>query len=82
MKRYRRRAQRSGTVTPAAVAAYRAGDRDALRRELCLKPWQPTPLEVDGRCPWPEGSAGAKAWPASVALRAALETELKEQTNG
>jgi hypothetical protein len=82
MKRYRRRAARSDTITPAAVAAYHAGNRDALRRELHLKPWQPSPLDVDGRCPWPKDTAGAKAWPACVVLRAALETELKETTNG
>jgi hypothetical protein len=76
MKRYRRRAARTVRMTPAAVAAFRAGDRAALHDELGLKSWQPSPLDVGGRCPWPAGTAGAKAWPEMVAVRAQLENQL------
>ena len=59
-------------IVPAAVAAYREGDVDALRRALCLPPWQASPLHAAGPCPWPSGSAGALTWPDSVRLREAL----------
>ena len=73
-KRYRRRTARMGNVTPDAVAAFQRGDRTALHRELDLKPWQPSPLDVDGACPWPLGSAGQNTWAGAVALRAELKT--------
>lgn len=60
-------------VTDAAVAAYKAGDDLTLCRELRLPPWQISPLQVDGDCPWPAGTGGAMTWPDSVALRDELE---------
>jgi hypothetical protein len=73
-KRYRRRTARTGNITPDAVAAFQGGDRTGLHRELGLKPWQPSPLDVNGACPWPPGSAGQDTWDEAIALRAELET--------
>lgn len=65
---------RDHRVTPAALAAFAAGDSLALHRALGLKPWQPSPLETDeDDCPWPDGSAWAVAWPLVRGLRVELE---------
>jgi hypothetical protein len=60
-------------ITDAALAAYKAGDRLTLHRELHLKPWQETPLAAAGTCPWPDGSAGATTWADACRLRDELE---------
>lgn len=64
---------RDHRVTPAAVEAFRIGDVAGLRKALALRPWQISPLEAQGTCPWPKGTAAAETWAQSVALRAALE---------
>lgn len=71
--RYRRRAIGAHQITPAALAAYRAEDRKALHHELRLPPWQVSPLDAHGDCPWPPTTAGATSWPLSCELREALE---------
>lgn len=72
MVRRRKREARTGQVTPEAVAAFRAGDWLALHRALRLPPWQPSPLDAHGECPWPPGSAGEGSWGPSLALREVL----------
>jgi hypothetical protein len=61
-------------VTPEAVAAYRAGDADALRRALRLKPWEASPLDVgEHGCVYPLGTAYAQSWPQALELRQELD---------
>jgi len=71
MKRKPRTPNRT-RITPAAVEAYRAGNRLELHRALNLPPWQASPLDAVGACPWPERSAGALSWASSVRLREEL----------
>ncbi len=59
-------------VTPEAVAAFHAGDAMELHRLLRLKPWQASPLDAVGDCPYSANSAGGASWQDSVDLRAAL----------
>jgi hypothetical protein len=68
----RRHVERAGRITPTAIAAFRAGDRMTLHRELRLPPGQVSPLDAHGDCPWSSSVAGGRTWPESVALRAAL----------
>jgi hypothetical protein len=60
-------------ITPEAVAAYRAGDKGELHRLLRLPPWQASPLDAEGECPFPRTSSGHLTWQDSVDLREALE---------
>ncbi|MGE4254823.1 MAG: hypothetical protein AB7E84_06370 [Xanthobacteraceae bacterium] len=63
-------------ITPEAVAAFRAGDSDALGRALRLRPWEyPGPLDVTDSepCPYPPGSTAAVWWPRLLELRRELE---------
>jgi hypothetical protein len=60
-------------VTPAAIAAFRAGEWLTLHRELKLQPWMPSPLDAVRQCHWRPGSAGEEYWPLAVAVRAELE---------
>jgi hypothetical protein len=69
----KRRTERSGRITPEALAAYRAGKAKALHRALHLPPWQVSPLRASGPCPWPPSTAGGMTWADSVRLRAELE---------
>lgn len=69
----KRRTERSGRITPEAIAAFRAGDARALHRALRLPVFQVSPLYAVGKCPWPAGSGGGMTWADSVALRAELE---------
>lgn len=69
----RPRLQHSGRITPEAVAAYQDGDKIALHAALRLPPWQLSPLDAVGACPYPHGAAGAMTWPDSVSLRVELE---------
>lgn len=69
------RKRKSGTRRITAAAAFRAGDDDALRAALKLKPWEwPSPLGIEDvePCPYPAGTAAANWWPECLALRAAL----------
>ena len=59
-------------ITPAAVEAYRAGNRLELHRALNLPPWQASPLDAVGACPWPPSSAGGRTWAKALELRGAL----------
>lgn len=71
-KRQNRNIARS-RITPAAVEAYRAGNRLELHRALNLPPWQASPLDAVGACPWPPSSAGGRTWADSVRLREGLQ---------
>lgn len=65
---------RHDRITPEAIDAFRAGDAQALHHALHLRPWQPSPLEVDG--PMPPTDAGRcweDAWPAMWDFRQQLE---------
>ena len=65
---------RNDRITPEAIAAFRAGDELALHRALNLRPWQPSPIVVDG--PNPPADAGlcfAGAWATIWALRQELD---------
>ena len=60
-------------ITPAAVIAFRAGDREALHRALALRPWEVSPLDVhEGESPWPGNSGGAQSWEKAKLLSAEL----------
>jgi hypothetical protein len=67
-------------ITPAAIAAYQAGDDLALHRELGLKPFQPSPLEADGPAPsWGDGLPYyTYEWALARQLRLALEAAVAE----
>ncbi|RLA18789.1 MAG: hypothetical protein DRQ56_06755 [Gammaproteobacteria bacterium] len=60
-------------ITAEVVAAYRAGDETELHRLLRLPPWQISPLEAEGECPYSRNAAGNGTWQDSVDLREALE---------
>lgn len=72
-KRSRKSRTLRARVTPAAVAAYRAKDYAALHAELRLAPWEVSPLDAWGDCPWTGRSAGGDTWGQAVQLRAELE---------
>lgn len=72
--RRKKHTERHGRITDAALAAFRAGDRRTLHAELRLPPWAASPLDAEGACPWPHGTAGASAWPLSCELREALDS--------
>lgn len=63
-------------ITPEAVEAFRANDWSRLHRAVGLKPWEASPLRVDGNGPWPEDGT---MWTASLLQAAALRKQLKEQ---
>ncbi len=61
-------------ISAAAIAAYRANDWLQLHRELGLRPWEASPLDVRADDPpVPETNAWAASWPQAVELRKALE---------
>ena len=70
----RRLAKQKPRITPEARAAFEAGDKMALHRELKLPPWMASPLEVDDPHPpsWAGQSAWATTWPEVWTLRQAL----------
>jgi hypothetical protein len=72
-KRTRKSRNLRARVTPAAVAAYRAKDYAALHLELRLAPWEVSPLDAWGDCPWPSRTGGGDTWDQAVQLRAELE---------
>lgn len=71
--RRRKHQQRASRATHEAVEAFRAADRTTLHRFLRLPPWQASPLDAEGDCPWPANCAGALTWTDSVALREEIE---------
>ena len=71
--RRRTRNQQAGRITPEAVAAFVAGDHVTLKRALRLPPWQVSPLDADGACPYPPQTAAAATWADSLAMRNQLE---------
>lgn len=64
--------RREYPITPQAIAAFRAGDRTGLHRSLGVRPWQVSPIDALGPCPWPDGTAGAASWALSSQLLAEL----------
>ena len=58
-------------ISPAAVAAWRAGDREGVYFALQLRPWQPHVFDVDENAPLPpdDGSAWSQDYPQIVELR-------------
>ncbi|WP_214471076.1 hypothetical protein [Mesorhizobium sp. dw_380] len=74
----KRRLSKTKTVkiTPEAVAAFEAGDRQTLHHALGLRPWEPNPLEIDGPTSpaWAsDGTAWSQAWPDMWTIRQELE---------
>jgi hypothetical protein len=53
------------------IEAFKAGDDDTLRLLLDLK-LEVSPLDVDGPCPYPPRSEGARSWPKAAALRSEM----------
>ena len=73
-KRTKRARPLAAKITPAAVEAFRSGDRRELHNQLRLKPWQVSPLDAhDGPCPWHPSYLSSETWPQMQALRAAVE---------
>lgn len=62
-------------ISPEALAAFRVGDRKTLHHLLSLKPWQPSPCDVDDGPPpkYARGTAWGDTWPAAQAWRRGLE---------
>jgi hypothetical protein len=52
----------------------------SLHRELSLRPWEASPLDVldEGSCPW-EGNLYAASWPKAQELRRELLTAIKRR---
>jgi hypothetical protein len=71
--RRRTRSQQAGRITPEAVAAFNAGDHATLKHALRLPPWQVSPLDAEGACPYPSLTAGAVTWLDSSTLRNQLQ---------
>lgn len=69
-KRLKRGRPMAAKIAPAAVEANKAGDMGTLHDELRLKPWQESPLDVEGPCP---PYRKAEDWSEIQALRAKLE---------
>ena len=68
------------SISDQARVAFKAGDYLALHAALGLKPWQVSPLDADGECPYPLSSAGGATWGESQKLRQEL-LKLTEETN-
>jgi len=60
-------------ITPAAVEAFKAGDVAGLRKALQLRPWETSPLDAVGACPWPPSTAGGRTWAKALELREELQ---------
>lgn len=60
-------------IPRAVIEAYEAGDDDTVRALLDLKPWEVSPLDADGACPYSPTSAGTTSWAKAAALREELE---------
>lgn len=73
--RRRRRKRQEHAITPAAIAAFRAGDWMALHAALNLKPWQYSPLDAtETRQAWEDHKRHALALELRQALEAAANT--------
>jgi hypothetical protein len=70
-KRIRRGPRQRGIIA-IAIEAWRCGDRSALHQALGLRPWEPSPLEVMGEPPAPDGTAWRASWPRVAELRRQL----------
>ncbi|MFD2053781.1 hypothetical protein ACFSQT_12000 [Mesorhizobium calcicola] len=77
---------RNRGINPQAVEAFKAGDNATLRQALKIRPWEPSPLEVDGPQPpdWArnDGTAWTACWPNAWALRQELEEASKAIIRG
>ena len=72
----RQRAQPRSQITPALGAAWRANDRDEVKRLLHQPPWEPSIFDVVGPEPpaWVRpDDAWAEHWPRLWALREGLD---------
>ena len=67
--------QRQHRITPEALEAFQRGDAMGLHRALGLKPWQPSPFDIDG--PEPPTWASPGPWRDSWPMVAGLLAELK-----
>ena len=63
-------------ITPGAVAAFVARDYATLHVELRMRPWEISPLDADGLCPYTKPCAGADSWKRAQQLRKAIEAQL------
>ena len=64
-------------VPRAVIEAYEARDNDTLHALLDLKPWEVSPLDADGPCPYSPTSAGTMSWAKAAALREELENYVR-----
>ena len=60
-------------ITAEMIKAFNDDDDDRLRSLLRLKPWEESPLDAVGECPYPPTTMGALSWPKAKALRKQLE---------
>jgi hypothetical protein len=77
--RFRRSKTPEHPVTDAALDAFVAGDERALAAAIRQRPWQPSPLEVDGPEPpaWAgHGSGWATQWLVMWEVRQEIERRL------
>lgn len=70
----RRRHSQTTRITRETVDAYNAGEAMGLHRLLRLPPWQTSPVDAVGDCPWPAGTGGYLTWQDSVELRHELQS--------
>ena len=67
-------------VTTAALDAFEAGDERALYAAIRQRPWQPSPLEVDGPEPPAWASSGWRTqWEVMWQVRQEIERKLAER---
>jgi hypothetical protein len=72
-RRRRARPAAATRITAGAIAAWKAGDYMDLHRALALRPWEPSPLDVNPeRPPQPDGRMWTAAWPLVAELRREL----------
>lgn len=72
----RKAKHRAHVVTADALEAFVQGDHIGLHRALGLKPWQPSPFDIDGPEPphWTrQGDIWNEHWPLVAGLRAELD---------
>lgn len=73
MTHYRQRRPGNDRITPAAYAAFQAGDWMALHRELRLRPWHASPLDATTDDPPAAGFAYRATWQRARDLRRELQ---------
>ena len=69
--------RRRPKIPRAVIEAYDAGDDDTLRALLDLRPWEVSPLDADGPCPYSPTSAATMSWAKAVALREELKNYVR-----